>query len=46
MPRQKKDGRHINYYIDRQVFAELEAYAPRKGADHNDGTGTHPVSIF
>ena len=31
MPRQKKDGRHINYYIDRQVFAELEAYAQEKG---------------
>ena len=22
---------HINYYIDRQVFAELEAYAQEKG---------------
>lgn len=31
MPRQKKDGRHINYYINRQVFAELEAYAQEKG---------------
>ena len=31
MPRQKKDGRHINYYIDRKVFEELEAYAQEKG---------------
>ena len=31
MPRQKKDGRHINYYIDRQIFEELEAYAKEKG---------------
>ncbi len=31
MPRQKKDGRHINYYIDRQIFEELEAYAQEKG---------------
>ena len=31
MPRQKKDGRHINYYIDRKVFEELESYAQEKG---------------
>ena len=31
MPRQKKDGRHINYNIDRKVFEELEAYAQEKG---------------
>ena len=31
MPRPKKDGRHINYYIDRKVFEELEAYAQEKG---------------
>ena len=31
MPRHKKDGRHINYYIDRKVFEELEAYAQEKG---------------
>lgn len=31
MPRQKKDGRHINYYIDRKIFEELEAYAQEKG---------------
>ena len=31
MPRQKKDGRHINYYIDRKVFEELEEYAQEKG---------------
>ena len=31
MPRQKKDGRHINYYIDRKVYEELEAYAQEKG---------------
>lgn len=31
MPRQKKDGRHINYYIDRKIFEALEAYAQEKG---------------
>ncbi len=31
MPRQKKDGRHINYYIDRKVFEQLETYAQEKG---------------
>ena len=31
MPRQKKDGRHINYYIDRKVFERLETYAQEKG---------------
>ena len=31
MPRQKKDGRHINYYINRKAFEELEAYAQEKG---------------
>ena len=30
MPRAKKDGRHINYYIDRQIFEALEAYAGEK----------------
>lgn len=27
MPRAKKDGRRINYFIDRQVFEAVEAYA-------------------
>ena len=31
MPRPKKDGRHINYYIDRKIFEELESYAQEKG---------------
>lgn len=31
MPRQKKDGRHINYYIDRMVYERLEEYAEEKG---------------
>ena len=31
MPRKKKDGRFINYYIDRQIFERLERYAAEKG---------------
>lgn len=31
MPRKKKDGRYINYYIDRQVYERLEQYADEKG---------------
>lgn len=31
MPRKKKDGRFINYYIDRHVFERLEQYAAEKG---------------
>ena len=31
MPRQKKDGRHINYYIDRLIYERLEEYADEKG---------------
>lgn len=31
MPRRKKDGRHINYYIDRMIFERLERYADDKG---------------
>lgn len=31
MPRPKKDGRYINYYIDRKVFEQLETYAQEKG---------------
>lgn len=31
MPRKKKDGRHINYYIDREIYERLEAYADEKG---------------
>ena len=27
MPRAKKDGRRINYFIDRQIFEAVEAYA-------------------
>lgn len=27
MPRAKKDGRRINYFIDRQTFEAVEAYA-------------------
>lgn len=27
MPRKKKDGRFINYYIDRTIFERLERYA-------------------
>jgi len=31
MPRKKKDGRHINYYIDREIYERLERYAQDKG---------------
>lgn len=31
MPRKKKDGRHINYYIDREIYERLERYADNKG---------------
>ena len=31
MPRPKKDGRYINYYIDRKIFEELENYAQEQG---------------
>ena len=30
-PRPKKDGRHINYYIDRMIYERLEEYADEKG---------------
>lgn len=33
MPRKKKDGRHINYYIDRLIFERLERYADDKGQE-------------
>ena len=31
MPRKKKDGRHINYYIDRLIYERLAKYAEEKG---------------
>ena len=31
MPRKRKDGRFINYYIDRNIFERLERYAEDKG---------------
>ena len=31
MPRPKKDGRHINCYIDRMIYERLEEYADEKG---------------
>ena len=31
MPRKKKDGRHINYFLDRQIYERLERYADEKG---------------
>lgn len=31
MPRKKKDGRHINYYIDREIYERLEGYADERG---------------
>lgn len=31
MPRAKKDGQHINCYIDRTLCEQLKAYADDKG---------------
>ena len=31
MPRKKKDGRYINYYLDRKIYERLERYADKKG---------------
>lgn len=31
MAKPKKDGRYINYYLDRRVYENLEAYAQSKG---------------
>lgn len=31
MPRKKKDGRFINYYIDRSIYERLQRYAQDKG---------------
>ena len=31
MPRAKKDGRRINFYIDRAVYERVEAHAEEKG---------------
>ena len=31
MPRAKKDGQHINCYIDRALCEQLKAYANEKG---------------
>ena len=31
MPREKKDGRFINYYIKREVYEALKKYAEEKG---------------
>ncbi len=31
IPRKKKDGRHINYFIDRRIFERLARYADEKG---------------
>lgn len=31
MPREKKDGKHISYYIDRSVYDRLKEYSESKG---------------
>lgn len=31
MARQKKDGRYINYYIDREIYEQLEKYCEEVG---------------
>lgn len=31
MARPKKDGKHINYYIERLIYERLQAYAEDKG---------------
>lgn len=52
MARAKKDGRHINYYIERDVYDRLKRYADSKGqimttaieriiTEYLDGCGEH-----
>lgn len=31
MARHKKDGRYINYYIERRIYERLKVYADEKG---------------
>ena len=31
MPREKKDGKFINYYIKREIYDELKKYSEEKG---------------
>ena len=31
MPREKKDGKFINYYIRREIYEELKKYSEEKG---------------
>lgn len=31
MPRAKKDGKHLNCYLDRELVKRLNAYAEEKG---------------
>ncbi len=31
MAREKKDGKHISYYIDRTIYERLKQYAKDKG---------------
>lgn len=31
MPRPKKDGKHINYYIDRELYEKLRDLAEERG---------------
>ena len=31
MAREKKDGRYINYYIEREIFEQLEQYCKEVG---------------
>ena len=33
MARAKKDGRFINYYIDREIYDRLKRYAEEKGQE-------------
>ena len=41
MPRAKKDGQHINCYIDRTLCERLKAYA-----DEKDCAGEDPETTF
>ena len=45
MPRAKKDGRVINYKIDRLLYERFAAYCEEKRADRNIGFGAHPERI-
>lgn len=41
MPREKKDGRYINYYLARNIYEQVARYAKENGH-----TMTWPLSAY